>query len=291
VCVNGIHQEDIMPVINTNLAANSALRYTNLNTAAENKLISQLSSGKRVQTAADDAASNSIAAKIKSDSTTLGQAAINASTAQAVINTANAGYAAISDVLQRLKAITTAAQAGTLDSGAFTNLDKEYQALVSEVSSIASQTKFDGVSLLDGSGASGTFSNASGANVLLGTSSTDTINIIFSNATSTALSLATATITSAAVAASASSLIDTAITSVAGFEAAAGASLSRVNFRSSVINVSKENADASVSALTDADVAATETAYTNADVLTQAGIAALQKANALPQQLLTLLKS
>ena len=280
-----------MPVINTNIAANSALRYTNINTAAENKLISQLSSGKRVQTAADDAAANSIASKIKSDSTTLGQSAINASTAQAVINTALGGQSAIADVLQRLKAITTAAQAGTLDTNAFTNLDKEYQALVSEVSSIAAQTKFDGVSLLDGTGSAGQFSNSSGASVLLGTGSSDTLTIKFSNATATSLALATTAITSASVASTNAGLIDTAISTIAGYQAQGGADLSRVSFRSNVISISKENADASVSALTDADVTQTQTAYTNADVLTQSGIAALQKANAIPQQLLRLLQS
>lgn len=280
-----------MPVINTNIAANTALRYTNINTNTQNKLLAQLASGKRVQTAADDAAANSIAAKLKSDSTTLGQAAINSATAQAVLNTANSGYTAIADVLQRLKAIVTAAQAGTLDSGAFTNLDKEYQALVTEIGSIASQTKFNGVSLLDGTGAAGTFGNTSGASVLLGTGSSDTITIKTSNSTASTLSITTSAITSAAVAATANTAIDTAITTVAGFQAQAGADSSRVAFRASVINVSKENADASVSALTDADVAKTQTDYTSADVLTQSGIAALQKANAIPQQLLRLLQS
>lgn len=280
-----------MPQINTNIAANSALRYVNVNTTTQNKLLAQLSSGLRVVSAADDAAANSLATKIRADSTTLGQAAINAQTAQAVVNTANGGYSAAAAVLQRLKAITTAAQAGTLDSGSFTNLDKEYQALVSELDNIATQTAFNGVALLDGSGSSGTFSNTSGASILVGTQSTDTITIKTSSVKASALSVSTNAITSAAVAASNSTAIDTAITTVAGYQAQAGADASRLNFRLNLVNIQKENAEASISALLDADVAATQTAYTNADVLTQSGIAALQKANAIPQALLRLLQS
>ena len=280
-----------MPVINSNIAANAALRYTNINAANQNSLLKQLSSGLRVQSAADDAAANSLGSKIKADSNTLAQAAINAQTAQAVINTANGGYSAAANVLQRLKTITTAAQAGTLDTGSFTNLDKEYQALVSELDSIATQTKFNGVALLDGSGATGSFSNTSGADILLGTVTADKVNIAFSSSKATSLGIATTAITSSGVAATNSALIDTAITTLAGYQASAGANSSRVAFRTSLINIQKENADASVSALLDADVAQTQTAYTNADVLTQSGIAALQKANAIPQQLLRLLQS
>lgn len=280
-----------MPTINTNTAANTALLYTNINTQNQNKLLAQLSSGLRVVSAADDAAANSLATKIRADSTTLGQAAINAQTAQAVVNTANGGYTAAANVLQRLKAITTAAQSGTLDSGSFTNLNKEFQALLSELDSIASQTAFNGVALLDGSGATGTFSNASGATILIGTASSDTLTIKTSSVKATSLSLTTTAISTAAIAASHGTLIDTAITTVAGYQAQAGADASRIGFRLGLVNIQKTNAEASISALLDADVAATQTAYTNADVLTQSGIAALQKANAIPQQLLRLLQS
>lgn len=280
-----------MPVINTNIAALTALRYTNVNTAAQNKLLSQLSSGLRVQTASDDAAALSIGAKIKSASTTLAQAAINASTAQSVLNTAEGGYASIANILERLKAISTAAQSGIPDSTALSNADKEFQALLSEITSVTTATRFNNVSLLGGAAGAGLFSDTGGANILLGSSSSDTINIKFSAATLAGLSLTGLSVTSAANASTAASSLDAAIGTLAGFRSQTGADTSRVIFRSSLINVSKENSDASASALLDADVAATQTAYTNADVLTQSGIAALQKANAIPQQLLRLLQS
>jgi flagellin len=286
-----------MPVINTNRAANSALRYVNINSAMQSKYLQQLSSGLRINKASDDAAGLSIATRVKADSVALGQSATNAANVQAVLSTAEGGLFRISEVLSRMKAITTAAQSGILGTNEFTNLDKEYQALFLEVTAIAQQTKFNGVSLLDGTGAAGSFSNAGGANVVLGTVSTDLINITISgtgagnNATATGLALANTAITTAAIAATNQGLIDTAINTNAGFLASVGAASARVGFRASQIDVSKENADASVSALQEADVAASQSAYTSADVLTQSGIAALQKANAQAQSLLRLLQS
>lgn len=286
-----------MPVINTNTAANSSLRYVNINSANQQKFLQQLSSGLRVNKASDDAAALSIGTRIKADSIALGQSAINASNAQSVLATAEGGLQQISGVLARMKAVTSAAQAGILGAAEFTNLNREYQALFLEVTAIATNTRFNGVSLLDGTGAAGTFSNTGGANVFLGTAAADTLTISISgtgagnNATATGLALANTAITTAAIAATNQGLIDTAINTVAGFLASVGASSSRVGFRASQINVSKENADASVSALLEADVARAQTDYVNADVLTQSGIAALQKANAVPQALLRLLQS
>ena len=280
-----------MPVINTNLAANSALRYVNINSSQQQNLLTQLSSGLRVNKASDDASALSIASKIKADSITLGQAAINAGTATAVLNTADGGYTAIANILARLKAIATAAQAGTLDVNAFANVDKEYQALLLEITSVTTATKFNGVALLDGAAAAGNFANASGASVLLGTAATDAITIKTSKSDLTTLTINGTSVTSAANAVTAAGKIDAAIATIAGYQSQGGADTSRVTFRTALINVSKENADASVSSLLNADVAQVQTQYTSADVLTQSGIAALQKANAIPQELLRLLQS
>lgn len=280
-----------MPVINTNIAANSALRYVNISSASQSKLLNQLSSGLRVSKASDDAAALSISTRIKSDGITLGQAAINASTAQAVLNTADAGYAAIANILARLKAVATAAQAGTLDSTAFTNIDKEYQSLLTEITAVTTATRFNGVALLDGAGAAGSFSNASGASILLGTVAADAITVKTSKSDLTTLTINGTSVTTAANASAAATKIDAAIGTIAGYQADSGATTSVIGFRAALLATSKENADASVSALTEADVAQTQTLYTSADVLTQSGIAALQKANSIPQALLRLLQS
>jgi flagellin len=285
-----------MPVINTNTAANSALRNLNLSSAKSNKFLQQLSSGLRINNAKDDAAGLAISLKVGADSRALGAASINAKNVQAVLNTAEGGLFKIADVLARANELMTLARSGFNDTASFSAIDKEYQALVSEVTSIATNTKFNGVSLLDGAGAAGTFTNVSGALVLLGAASGDTLAItitsaaVGANATATGLALATTAVTTSAVALANQALIQTAIGTNAGFIAAVGALQSRVGYRAEQIDISIENADAAVSALKDADIAAAQTNYTTADVLSQSGIAALAAANQKAQSILRLLQ-
>lgn len=274
-----------MPVISTNTAANTALRYVNLNTNKQNNLLAQLSSGSRVQKASDDAASLAIGTKLTADSTTLSQAAINASNGQAVLNTVDGGLSQIAEILQRLKALTTQSQSGSVDDPSRQNMDLEFQALISEIDSVASGTRFNGQNLLDGTSA-----YATGVSYLLGTNATDTLTITVDSATSTALGV-TGDIQTSTAAATAAALIDTAINTISGMRAQTGADISRFEYRANVIDVSNENLQAAASNLLDADLAQVQTDYTNTEVLTEAGIAALQKANAIPQQLLQLLQS
>lgn len=274
-----------MPVISTNTAANTALRYVNLNTSKQNTLLAQLSSGSRVQRASDDAASLAIGTKLTADSTTLSQAAINAANGQAVLNTVDGGLSQIAEILQRLKALTTQSQSGSVDNASRVNMDLEFQALISEIGSVASGTRFNGQNLLDG-----TSDYAAGVSYLLGTDATDTLTVTVDSATATALGI-TGDIQTSAAAATAAALIDTAINTVSGMRAQTGADLSRFEYRANVIDVSNENLQAAASSLLDADLAQVQTDYTNTEVLTEAGIAALQKANAIPQQLLQLLQS
>lgn len=272
-----------MPVITTNVTANTTLRYVNINTGVQSRYLAQLSSGSRVQKSSDDASSLAIGTKIRSDAATYAQTAISAANAQSVLNTADGGLAQVSDILARLKALATQSQSGSVDTTAQANIDKEFQDLLTELDSISAAVTFNGTKLLDGS-YSGTF--------LLGLASSDTITAAISTAvTASGLGLNSQVVTSTSAASSAASLIDTAINTVSGLRAQVGADSSRVAFRTNVINVSQENATAAASTLLDADVASVQSLYTSAEVLTEAGIAALQKANAIPQQLLNLLKS
>lgn len=276
-----------MPVVSTNTAANTALRYVNLNTAKQTNYLAQLSSGSRVQKASDDASSLAIGTKLSGDATALAQAAINASNGQSVLNIADGGLSQISNILQRMKALATQALSGAVDNASRGNIDKEYQALIEEIGSIASGTRFNGQNLLDG-----TSDYATGVSYLLGTDATqDTITITIASAAATDLAVDTTDVTNVTNAEAALTALDAAILSVAGQRAQVGADISRFEFRANMIDVSKENVDAATSSLMDADIAEVQTEYNNVEVLTQAGIAALQKANSIPQQLLSLLQS
>lgn len=282
-----------MPIINANSAAQTALRYTNINTNLQNKYLAQLSSGSRVQKSSDDAASLAIGSKLRSDAASLSQASVNAANASGLLNTADGGLSQIGDILQRLKVLTTEAQSGTNDSSSLVNINKEFQDLLTEINSIATSTRYNGVSLLDGNGSS--TGTAYAGTFLLGTASTDTIVTNITNVgtqgTNGLSSIASLNVSTVNAASSAATAVDTAISTVLGARAQVGADLARVNYRQNVVNVAQENASAGSSTLLDADVAQVQTQYTSVQVLTEAGIAALQKANAIPQELLNLLKA
>ena len=135
----------------TNTAANTALRYMYLNQLATSGSLAKLSSGSRIVKASDDAASLAVGTKLKADVTALKQAAVNASHATSVLQVADGGMARISDILQRMKALAVQASSGSLSDSERAFLDQEYQQLLTQIDDIATQTRFNGQALLNGS--------------------------------------------------------------------------------------------------------------------------------------------
>lgn len=132
----------------TNTAANTALRYMQVNSAAAQSSVGKLSSGSRIVKASDDAASLAIGTKLKADVTALKQAAVNASHATSVLQVADGGMARIADILQRMKSLAVQAQSGSISDSERTFLDREFQALLDQIDTTAQQTRFNGESLL-----------------------------------------------------------------------------------------------------------------------------------------------
>ena len=147
----------------TNTTANTALRYLNQNSAASANSLAKLSSGSRIVKASDDAASLAIGTKIKADVTALKQAQVNASQASSVLQVADGALAQTTDILMRMKALSVQAQSGSVSDNERGFLDKEFQALSSQIDSIAEQTKFNGETLLDGVSAFGFRGTTDGA--------------------------------------------------------------------------------------------------------------------------------
>ena len=275
-----------MPVIATNTAANSALRYLNLNSDSESSITSKLASGSRITKASDDASGLAIGTRIQSDVTVLGQAATNASQATAILQTADGGLARISDILQRMKALATQSYSGSVTDSERTYIQSEYDELMDEIDGIATSTRYNGVSLLDGTGV-----YTSGVDFMVGTSTSDVIQVKIDDVDSTALAINSSSVSSSANASAAVSLLDSAIADISSARASVGASMSRFDFRSQTIATSEENLSAAESAVMDADVASEKSKLASADVKAQAAIAALTQANSMPQNLLSLLKS
>src|ERR1700755_3075349 len=103
-----------MPVISTNTAANTALRYLNQNAADQSSALSKLASGSNITKASDDAAGLAIGTQLASDVSVLGQAQVNASQASSILQIADGGLSSISDILTRMKTLATEAASGNV---------------------------------------------------------------------------------------------------------------------------------------------------------------------------------
>ncbi|SEQ52417.1 flagellin [Devosia sp. YR412] len=200
-----------MPVISTNIAANSAIRYLNINSAEQTSSLSKLASGSRISQASDDAAGLAISTRISSDVTALTQAATNASHGIAVLQTADGGAANITDILQRMKSLASQSASGTVTDTERVYIDAEFSQLIDEVDGIATSTRYNGSSLLDGSS---DFSGA-GVSVVVGSDAADTIQVSIATLNASGLGLSTDTATAAKLTGTSS----TAVTLAAGAEA------------------------------------------------------------------------
>jgi flagellin len=282
-----------MPVVATNTAANSALRFLNNNSSAATGSVSKLASGSRIVKASDDAAGLAIGTRLKADVTALTQAGINASQGASVVQVADGGLARIGDVLQRMKALAAQSLSGVPTNTERGFIDAEFQQLRSEITDIATTTRFNGASLLDGATAFATPSD-----YFVGTDVSDTITVAFSalavagasGYNATALGLDAATVATAVDAASAMADIDTAINTISEARATAGALISRFEFRGQQIATSLENIDAAKSAIMDVDLAAEQSKLVSNQVLVQAAVSAVSQANQIPQSLLRVLQ-
>ena len=265
----------------TNTSAATAHRYLRVNDAEASRSLAKLSSGSRIVRASDDAASLAVGTKLKADVAALKQAQVNASHGASVLQVADGALQQVSDILTRMKALATQAVSGSISDTERGYLDGEFTELEAQLDDLATQTKFNGDALLDG-----TYT----ADFAVGTdATTDVITVAIGlNVTSTNLVTANSidTITNAQAAATD---IDLAIGNVLSTRSTLGAQMSRFDFVSANLATSVENMDAARSTLMDVDVAAEMANYASKQVVMQASVAMLAQANQMPQNLLKLL--
>jgi flagellin len=216
---------------------------------------------------------------------------VNADQGASVLQVADGGLARIADVLQRMKALAAQSLSGVPSNTERGFIDAEFQQLRSEITAIAQTTRFNGDSLLDGSGQTvQTF--------FVGSEAGDNIVITYSALAASADTFtaagigitATTNVASAGAAAGAMSVIDRAIDLVSESRATVGGLVSRFEFRGQQIATSLENIEAAKSSIMDVDLAAEQSRLVSSQVLVQASVSALSQANELPQALLRLLQ-
>ena len=272
---------------------------------------SRLSSGLRINSAADDAAGLAIRELMRTDIAALQQGVRNANDAISLIQTADGALGIIDEKLTRMKELAEQAATGTYDSTQRLMIESEYQAMASEITRIATATDFNGIHLLNGNLSSDTH-DGSGASSTDGYSSTGKLKVHFGTAndsaedyyyiqigTSTASALGVGnqadstsdgrTVSTQEAAQKALVAITNAVVSKDKIRAHLGALQNRLENTISNLSTQAENMQAAESRISDVDVATEMTQFVRNQILTQSSVAMLSQANSMPKLALNLI--
>jgi flagellin len=275
--------------IQNNVEAFNAHR--NLTTVSNNaaKAMEKLSSGYRINRAADDAAGLAISEKMRSQIGGVDQAQRNAQDGVSLVQTAEGALNEVTSMLQRVRDLRVQFENGTLSSDDRDAITAEVKQLATEITDISSQTKFNGISLLaGGTGIAFQVGAASGETI-----TTTSFNLSGVSATAGAydvVAMSAATTTSAGVSGLTLDEIDTAIKNVSTARANFGAVQNRLEHRLNNLATYQENLVASESRIRDVDMASEMVKFTKLQILQQAGTSMLAQANQAPQGVLSLLR-
>ncbi|MEK2644235.1 flagellin N-terminal helical domain-containing protein [Bdellovibrio sp. BCCA] len=272
--------------ISTNVSAINAQR-TLVNSQRQiGKSMEQLSSGSRINKAADDAAGLAISENLKSQIRSLSQAGRNANDGISMVQTAEGGLSEISNILTRMRELGVQASSDTVGDTERGFLDKEVQQLKSEAQRITQTTKFGTTKLLDGSGDKFDFQVGIG-------NSEEADRISFNagetNAQIDSLGIAGFDFSSKAGAQEALEMVDKAQTQVNGYRANLGALQNRLQSTVDNLGVQHENISAANSRIRDTDVALASAESTRNQVLLAANTSVLAQANSMPNSALKLI--
>ena len=299
--------EECMYINHNQMASNVAntltSHYGNLQTSTK-----RLSTGLRVNSAADDAAGLAIRELMRTDITALQQGVRNANDAISLIQTADGALGVIDEKLTRMKELAEQAATGTYDSTQRLMIESEYQAMASEITRIANSTDFNGIHLLNGNLSSSSHDGA-------GMTSTGKMKIHFGTANDSAedyyyIQIGTSTASALGVGNQATSYgteadartvstqeqaqkalvgLTNAVVSKDKIRAHLGALQNRLENTISNLTTQSENLQAAESRISDVDVATEMTSFVRNQILTQSAVAMLSQANSMPQMAMQLI--
>lgn len=278
-----------MTVINTNVKSLVASQALAVNNRSLDKAMQQLSTGKRINGAADDAAGLAISNKMTSQVRGLSMAVRNANDAISMIQTVEGATVEVSNMLQRMRELAVQAVNGTNSSNDRTALNSEYSELGAEITRIADNTTWNGTAVTNGSTAYSFQIGASGSQTI-----TVTFNAINGSGSTTLSAVTSALAMSVGANASAATAaileIDRAIAAIDSFRGDLGAKINRLQYAADNLNNIATNQAASRSRILDTDYAKATTEMARAQIIQQAATAMLAQANQQPATILTLLK-
>ena len=268
-------------VVQHNLTAMNSNRMLGLTAASQAKSTEKLSSGYRVNRAADDAAGLAISEKMRRQVRGLTQASANAQDGVSMVQTAEGALNEVHDMLQRINELAVKAENGTLTSADRGYIDDEVKQLMSEIDRVASTTTFNEQNLLDGT-------CSSGVDLQVGAEKGQHITLKIKAMNCSKISLS-GTATSASAAGNLNASVKKAISNVNKQRAELGAVQNRLEHTINNLDNVVENTTAAESAIRDTDMATEMVKYSNNNILAQAGQSMLAQANQSNQGVLSLL--
>jgi len=276
-----------MSVINTNTGAMRAQNGSRMANSQLKVAMERLSTGKRINSAKDDAAGLAIASKMTSQVRGMNQAVRNSNDGISYAQTAEGALGEVTNMLQRIRELAVQSSSGTYSDADRTNLDAEVTELKSQITSILATTEFNGSRIFN-SGSGSTYTAKAGAvSIQTGSNSGDTTSISFSALSD--LDSATAVDTASEAQASLG-YVDTMLTNVNTTRAKLGASQSRLESTVNNLTNNVTNLADARSRIEDADYSAETTNLAKAQILAQASTAMLAQANQSQQNVLSLLQ-
>ena len=276
--------------INTNVGAMNAHRSSVMNNIGLDKSLNALSSGLRINRAADDASGLAIANKLSAQAQGLGQAIRNANDGIGLLQTADGALEEYGNILQRVRVLAIQAANDTQDTVSRSHIQKEVTALLEEADDINDTTRFNGVTILNGTGgeaSNGKFVFHVGAY----SGETQTANLATNSVSAiTGASVASNKVDTRTNAEATIARMDTAIKNLDERRAIIGAAQNKLESTVRNISVTEVNVTAAESQIRDVDFAAESANFAKHNILAQSGSYAMSQANAVQQNVLKLLQ-
>ncbi len=274
-----------MTVINTNISAMRAANASNSAALMQGTAMQRLSTGKRINSAKDDAAGLAISTSMTSQITGMQQGIRNANDGISLAQTAEGALNEVTNMLQRVRELAVQSASGTYQAADRTNMQQEVTSLTSQVNSVLTNTKFNGVAL---------FSTTAGTNlsfaIQAGANSADTVTITSLAIDGTKINATALDVTTAALATTTLGNVDTALAEVANTNASLGGGESQLQSAINNLTSNSTNLSDARSRIMDADYSAETTMLAKAQILSQASTAMIAQANQAQQNVLSLLK-
>jgi flagellin len=277
-------------VVNTNMDALTIENILSNTNSSVSSSLTKLSSGLRINTAADDPAGYAIANAFKSAVSSMQVASQNANQANSMLQTADGAYSQINNILVSMKSLATEAASGQEGQTNLDSLSGEFKDLQAEIEQIAGSTQYGSTSLINGTGVAST-----GITFQIGATNAanNQITIKFTGATTGSLGVSSSTvgIDSLVSAQAAMTALDTALTSINAAMGDVGGLQNQLGYTIQNLTTSIQNYTSSTSTIEDVDMASEVSNLTKNQILQQSAMAMLAQANSQPQNVLKLLQT